>query len=39
MHWSEGTADGLAALKTLMLNDAWDLYWQERKVLPLAVPA
>jgi hypothetical protein len=39
MHWSEGTADGLAALKTLMLNDAWDLYWQERKVLPFAVPA
>ncbi len=38
MHWSEETADGLAALKTLMLNDGWDLYWQERKVLPLAVP-
>ena len=39
MHWSEKTADGLAALKTLMLNDGWDLYWQERKILPLAVPA
>lgn len=39
MHWSEATADGLAALKTLVLNDSWDLYWLERKVLPLAVPA
>jgi hypothetical protein len=39
MHWSEETADGLAALKTLVLNNGWDLYWQERKVLPLAVPA
>jgi hypothetical protein len=39
MHWSEATADGLAALKTLMLNNGWDLYWRERKVLPLAVPA
>jgi hypothetical protein len=39
MHWSEETADGLAALKTLMLNGGWDLYWQERKVLPLTVPA
>lgn len=39
MHWSEETADGLAALKTLVLNNGWDLYWQERKVLPFAVPA
>jgi hypothetical protein len=39
MHWSEATADGLAALKTLVLNNGWDLYWQERKVLPLAIPA
>ena len=38
MHWSRETADGLAALKTLVLNDGWDLYWQKRKVLPLAVP-
>jgi hypothetical protein len=38
MHWSEATADGLAALKTLILNGGWDLYWQRRKVLPLAVP-
>lgn len=37
MHWSEDTSDGLAALKTLMLNGGWDLYWTERKVLPLAV--
>lgn len=39
MHWSRETADGLAALKTLVLNNGWDLYWKERKVLPLAVPA
>lgn len=38
MHWSQETADGLAALKTLVLNNGWDLYWQKRKVLPLAVP-
>jgi len=38
MHWSAETADGLAALKTLLLNKGWGLYWQERKVLPLAVP-
>ena len=39
MHWSDATADGLAALKTLVLNRSWDVYWQDRKVLPLAVPA
>ncbi len=38
MHWSVETADGLAALKTLLLNKGWDLYWQKHKVLPLAVP-
>lgn len=37
MHWSRPTADGLAALKTLVLNNGWDLYWQKRQVLPLAV--
>ena len=35
MPWSEETRDALAALKTLMLNGGWDLYWQERRVLPL----
>ena len=39
MHWSRETADGLAALKTLVLNEGWDLYWQKRQVLPLAVPS
>jgi len=39
MHWSDATADGLAALKTLVLNHGWDLYWQNHKVLPLAAPA
>jgi len=36
MHWSLETSDSLCALKTLMLNHGWELYWQERKVLPLA---
>ena len=38
MHWSETTSDALAALRTLLLNGGWDLYWQQRQVLPLAVP-
>jgi hypothetical protein len=36
MHWSEDTSDGLAALKTLMLNDGWEHYWNDKEVLPLA---
>jgi hypothetical protein len=36
MHWSEDTSDGLAALKTLMLNDGWERYWKDKEVLPLA---
>jgi hypothetical protein len=36
MHWSEETADALAALKTLWLNQGWDLYWERREVLRLA---
>ena len=35
MHWSHDTSDSLAALKTLMLNGGWSLYWQQRQVLPL----
>jgi hypothetical protein len=31
MHWSEATSDGLAALRTLLLNGGWDLYWQNIK--------
>lgn len=38
MHWSWETSNALAALRTLLLNGGWDLYWQERQVLPLAVP-
>lgn len=37
MHWSREVSDGLAALRTLMLNGGWDLYWQKNQVLPLAV--
>ncbi len=39
MHWSEETSDALAALRTLLLNRGWDLYWQQQQVLPLAVPS
>ena len=35
MHWSLETSDALAALKTLMLNQGWDLYWSQHQVLPL----
>ena len=35
MHWSLETSDALAALKTLMLNEGWELYWSHRQVLPL----
>jgi hypothetical protein len=38
MHWSQVTSDSLAALRTLLLNGGWELYWQKRQVLPLAVP-
>jgi len=38
MHWSQETSDALAALRTLMLNGGWDLYWLKQQVLPLAVP-
>jgi hypothetical protein len=38
MHWNEQTSDALAALRTLMLNGGWDLYWHKHQVLPLAVP-
>lgn len=39
MHWSLETSDALATLKTLNLNRGWNLYWQERQVLPLALPS
>ena len=35
MQWSVATSDGLAALRTLLLNGGWERYWQERDVLPL----
>ncbi len=36
MHWSLETSDGLAALRTLVLNGGWERYWVERDVLPWA---
>ena len=35
MHWSLAMSDGLAALRTLMLNGGWERYWVEDEVLPL----
>ncbi len=37
VHWSQETSTALAALRTLLLNGGWDLYWQQQ-VLSLAVP-
>jgi hypothetical protein len=28
-------SDALATLRTLLLNDGWNLYWELRQVLPL----
>ncbi len=28
MQWSADTSDALAALRTLLLNESWDAYWQ-----------
>ncbi len=39
MQWSEATSDGLAALRTLLLNGGWERYWVEGEVLPLAEAA
>jgi hypothetical protein len=35
MQWSQETSNALAALRTLMLNNGWERYWQQRQVLPL----
>jgi hypothetical protein len=35
MQWSWDTSDALGALRTLMLNQGWEQYWQRRQVLPL----
>ena len=39
MQWSQATSDGLAALRTLMLNGGWEHYWVDGAVLPLAEAA
>ena len=36
MQWSQVTSEGLAALRTLLLNGGWERYWVEREVLPWA---
>jgi hypothetical protein len=39
MRWSRPTSHALAGLKTLLLNDGWNLYWLDHQLLPLALPA
>ena len=36
MQWSQATSEGLAALRTQVLNGGWERYWVEREVLPWA---
>jgi hypothetical protein len=36
MHWGVDTSHSLATLKTLVLNQAWEEYWNRGEVLPLA---
>ncbi|MCG8362475.1 MAG: hypothetical protein MJA27_03965 [Pseudanabaenales cyanobacterium] len=38
MHWSEKSANALAALQTVRLNQDWDLYWVKNQVSPIAIP-
>jgi hypothetical protein len=35
MHWSQEMSASVIALRTLLINGGWALYWQEREVLPL----
>jgi len=35
MQWSVETSDALAALRTLLLNDGWEGYWQQHQPLYL----
>jgi hypothetical protein len=36
MQWSIETADALAALRTLLLNEGWEEYWHSRQPFSLA---
>ncbi len=35
MQWGTATSDSLAALRTLVLNEGWDEYWQRHQLLHL----
>ncbi len=35
MQWGAETSDSLAALRTLVLNEGWDDYWQQHQLLHL----
>lgn len=39
MQWSAQTSDALAALRTLYLNEGWDAYWTERRLIHLSAAA
>ena len=36
MHWSVASSDGLAARRTLLLNEGWESYWREGSLMRLA---
>jgi hypothetical protein len=36
-QWGRQSSDALAALRTLLLNDGWEAYWQERRLRSLAM--
>jgi hypothetical protein len=36
MQWSVASSDGLAALRTLLLNEGWESYWREGSLMRLA---
>jgi len=35
MQWGAQTSDGLAALRTLALNEGWDTYWHKQQPFSL----
>jgi spore cortex formation protein SpoVR/YcgB (stage V sporulation) len=35
MQWGARSSDALAALRTLLLNEGWDTYWHDRRLIHL----
>lgn len=34
-QWGTRSSDGLAALRTLLLNEGWETYWHDRRLIHL----